>query len=401
VVLTGGGPAARTESVRATPTSNAMRFLDFGYSTVIGNRHVFGVAAAVWRGCCCFARSCRALRLPRAPFPCTDFFVKHPASADMTYGRRYVAQRIRRVPQEGQTRDRAVDRALGVATVNWLLIQAKCARRRGVPGSSTTSLRTPDALLGGLAGDRSELDPCQLRPDPQQVIRLLASTSQQGHLVGWGTTLLTLLLAIPCAYALAAAAAACSGDWLDGCPLLGAPPVPLVLLFLALLQLARQFGLGNQHLESARVCLTIPAFASPLAVLSGGGLLPKCPASLEESEHWLEALASGSVLRLDPCCFSPLARPVASNGRLRVSVQVGMSVSQIALNLAEPLRSCSTTLAPAMARIAGFSGFYAFPLWRFELRPRCLGQRAPLSAQLLLSFSADRGRGLTQGRQSG
>ena len=104
-------------------------------------------------------------------------------------------------------------------------------------------------------------------------------------IVGVSSTLLCLVLALPAAYALNRIPRRLSIH--SRLALVGAALFPYVLLFLALLELAREFNLGNQLLA-----LSLPdaALSQPLAILLLNNAFNDLPPELEDAAK-LEGLS--------------------------------------------------------------------------------------------------------------
>ncbi len=247
-----------------------------------------------------------------------------------------------------------------------------------------SSLRTPEALLAGAAGlSRGwTLSNYQqvLQGDPPFWRYLFNST-----VVGSLSTLLTLLLAVPCAYGLSRQRGALR-RWIDG-SLLAAAVFPTVLLFLALLQLARQWHLANNLLA---LCVPYAGLSLPLAVLLLRAGFAKLPPELEE-----QALLEGfSLLQRLRWVLLPLMAPTIVSTALLVFL---FSWNEFPIALTWLSRNELLTLAPAMARIAG-SSVFAVPYGAFAAAT-VLGS-VPLLALLLL-FQRQIVAGLTQGAIKG
>ena len=247
-----------------------------------------------------------------------------------------------------------------------------------------TSLRSPEALLAGTAGLASGWTLANyaevLRGDPPFWRYLLNST-----VVGGLSTLLTLVLAVPCAYALSRRGGLLR--LLVGGGLLAAAVFPYVLLFLALLQVARQFGLGNNLLA---LCLPYAGLSLPLAVLLLQAAFAELPVELEESAV-LEGFSLRQRLRW---ILLPLLAPAMVSTALLVFL---FSWNEFPIALTWLSRSELLTLAPAMARIAG-SSVFSVPYGAFAAAT-VLGS-VPLLALLLL-FQRQIVAGLTQGAIKG
>ncbi len=247
-----------------------------------------------------------------------------------------------------------------------------------------TSLRTPESLLAGLAGLGGGWTLANysavLQADPPFGLYLLNSS-----IVGALSTLLTLALAIPCAYALSR-----RGGLLKlviGGGLLAAAVFPYVLLFLALLQVARQLGLANNLLA---LCLPYAGLSLPLAVLLLQAAFADLPVELEENAL-LEGFSLGQRLRW---ILLPLIGPAVASTGLLVFL---FSWNEFPIALTWLSRSELLTLAPAMARIAG-SSVFTVPHGAFAAATVLGG--VPLLA-LLLIFQRQILAGLTQGAIKG
>ena len=247
-----------------------------------------------------------------------------------------------------------------------------------------TSLRTPEALLaGGSALGRgwtlsNYID--VLQGDPPFWRYLLNST-----VVGALSTLLTLILAIPCAYALSRRGGALR--LVVAGALLAAAVFPYVLLFLALLEVARALGLANNLLA---LCLPYAGLSLPLAVLLLQAAFAELPIELEENAV-LEGFSLWQRLRW---ILLPLMGPAIVSTALLVFL---FSWNEYPIALTWLSRSELLTLAPAMARIAG-SSVYSVPYGAFAAAT-VLGS-VPLLA-LLLIFERQIVAGLTQGAIKG
>lgn len=247
-----------------------------------------------------------------------------------------------------------------------------------------TSLRTPEALLAGAAalgrGWTLANYGAVLGSDPPFWRYLLNST-----VVGALSTLLTLALAIPCAYALSRRGGLLR--LLVGGGLLAAAVFPYVLLFLALLQVARQLGLANNLLA---LCLPYAGLSLPLALLLLQAAFSELPRELEENAV-LEGFSLWQRLRW---ILLPLMGPSVVSTALLVFL---FSWNEFPIALTWLSRSELLTLAPAMARIAG-SSVFTVPYGAFAAAT-VLGS-VPLLALLLL-FQRQIVAGLTQGAIKG
>ncbi len=164
-------------------------------------------------------------------------------------------------------------------------------------------------------------------------------------LVGLATTVLTLVLAVPCAYGLQKL----SGPirWGVGLALVAAAMFPTVLLFLALLEIARSFGLANNL-----IALSLPyaALSLPLAVLLLRAAFADLPAELEDAAR-LEGLDLAQRLRH---VLLPLLGPALASTAILVFLA---SWNEYAIALTWISRSDLLTLPIAIARIGGGSVF--------------------------------------------
>ena len=247
-----------------------------------------------------------------------------------------------------------------------------------------TSLRSADALLLGSAGLGGGWTLANytdvLSGDPPFWRYMLNST-----VVGALSTLFTLALAIPCAYALSRRGGLLR--LLVGGGLLAAAVFPYVLLFLALLEVARQLGLANNLLA---LSLPYAGLSLPLAVLLLQAAFAELPVELEEN-----ALLEGfSLLQRLRWILLPLMGPAVASTGLLVFL---FSWNEFPIALTWLSRSELLTLAPAMARIAG-SSVFTVPYGAFAAAT-VLGS-LPLLALLLL-FQRQIVAGLTQGASKG
>lgn len=244
-----------------------------------------------------------------------------------------------------------------------------------------TSLVTPEALVdpGSVsAGGFWTLENYRelLQSDPPFWRYLLNST-----IVGAATTALTLSLAVPCAYALQKRQGLIrSGVTLA---LLAAAIFPTVLLFLALLQLARSLGLGNHLLA---LSLPYSALCLPLAVLLLRVAFAELPPELEDAAR-LEGLSLAARLRH---VLLPLLAPALGSTAILVFLY---SWNEYPIALTWLSRPELLTLSPAVARLAG-SSLYSVPYGAFAA-VTVLGS-LPLLLLVLL-FQRSIVSGLTQG----
>jgi multiple sugar transport system permease protein len=248
-----------------------------------------------------------------------------------------------------------------------------------------TSLREPAALVGQGAGDLTggwTLSNYRqvLSGDPPFWRYLLNST-----LIGVSATAATLILAVPCAYAFGR-----QGPLLRRAvtlTVLAAAIFPYVLLFLALLEVARAFGLANQLLA-----LTLPyaGLSMPLAVLLMQSAFADLPPELEEAAR-LEGMGLLSRLRW---ILIPLIAPATASTAILVFL---FCWNEYPIALTWLSRDDLLTLPPAMARIAG-SSVFTVPYGAFAAAT-VLGS-VPLLVLVLL-FQRQIVSGLTQGSIKG
>jgi multiple sugar transport system permease protein len=248
-----------------------------------------------------------------------------------------------------------------------------------------SSLVSPEALVdpGGVAaGGFWTLDNYRqlLTADPPFWRYLLNST-----VVGAATTALTLGLAVPCAYGLQRQRGGLR--WAVTLALLAAAMFPTVLLFLALLQLARALGFGNQLLA---LSLPYSGLSLPLAVLLLRAAFADLPAELEDAAR-LEGLNLMARLRH---VLLPLLAPAL--GSTAILVFLG-SWNEYPIALTWISRPELLTLPPAIARIAG-SSLFTVPYGAFAAATVLGG--LPLLVLVLL-FQRSIVSGLTQGAIKG
>ncbi|MDM7952208.1 MAG: carbohydrate ABC transporter permease [Cyanobium sp. CZS 25K] len=206
-----------------------------------------------------------------------------------------------------------------------------------------TSLLRPEALVAPLLeGSPWTLANYQLvlSGDPP-FWRYLSNSA----LVGLVTTGLTLLLAVPCAYGLQKQRGPLR--WGVGLGLVAAAMFPTVLLFLALLEIARSFGLANDLLA---LSLPYTALSLPLAVLLLRAAFADLPVELEDAAR-LEGLDLGQRLRH---VLLPLLGPALASTGILVFLA---SWNEYAIALTWISRNDLLTLPIAIARIGGSSVF--------------------------------------------
>ncbi len=164
-------------------------------------------------------------------------------------------------------------------------------------------------------------------------------------IVGVASTFLCLFLAIPASYALNKISTKIAATARLG--LVGAALFPYVLLFLALLEIARDLNLGNNLLA-----LSIPyaALTQPLAVLLLSSAFHNIPSELEDAAK-LEGLSLWQRLRW---VLVPLIAPATASTAILVFL---FSWNEYPIALTWISESSKLTLPVAMARIAGSSVF--------------------------------------------
>ena len=157
------------------------------------------------------------------------------------------------------------------------------------------------------------------------------------------STLLTLLLAIPASYSLSKLAR--RSALIIKCLLIGCALFPYVLLFLALLEIARYLQLGN-----SLIALAIPyaALSQPLAVLLLTNAFSDLPSELEDAAR-VEGLG---VLQRFRWILLPLISPAIASTAILVFL---FSWNEYPIALTWISDSDKLTLPVAMARIAGSS----------------------------------------------
>ena len=246
-----------------------------------------------------------------------------------------------------------------------------------------TSLRPAEALSGG-GGDGAGWTLANyqnlLQGDPP-FLRILLNSA----VLGGGTTLLTLLLAVPCAYGLSRLDQRRSRQLTV--LVAAAAAFPAVLLFLALLEVARDWHLANSLLA---LCLPYSGLCLPLAILLLQAAFRDIPLELEEAAL-LEGMSLWQRLRW---VLLPLMAPAIASAALLLFI---FSWNEYPIALTWLSRTDLLTLAPAMARIAG-SSVFTIPYGAFAAAT-VLGS-APLILLMLL-FQKQIISGLTQGALKG
>ena len=202
-----------------------------------------------------------------------------------------------------------------------------------------TSLRPTEALTGELNGPASwTLIHYQqlLQGDPPFLLYLFNSA-----VVGATSTTLTLALAVPCAYGLSRIGRTAS----RGLSLLVATAAafPAVLLFLALLEVARDWQLANNLLA---LSLPYAGLCLPLAILLLQASFRDLPLELEEAAV-IEGMNLWQRLRW---VLLPLMAPAIASSALLIFI---FCWNEYPIALTWLSRSDLLTIAPAMARIAG------------------------------------------------
>ena len=182
-----------------------------------------------------------------------------------------------------------------------------------------------------------------LSSDPPFWRYLLNST-----VVAGASTVLTLVLAVPAAYVLAQLPLRWRRSIRSG--VIAAALFPYVLLFLALLELARNFHLGNSLFALA---LPYSALAMPLALLLLTAAFEGLPKDLDDAAR-LEGLTLRQRLRW---VMLPLIAPASASTAILVFL---FAWNEYPIALTWLSRSDLLTLPVAMARIAG-SSIYSIP----------------------------------------
>ncbi len=247
-----------------------------------------------------------------------------------------------------------------------------------------TSFCTPEALIKpfGDIHNRWTLDNYidLLSSDPPFMIYLLNS-----FIVASLTTLSTILIAIPASYSITRISKKARN--LIRLVLITAALFPYVLLFLALLELARHLNLGNNLLA-----LSIPytGLSLPLALLILTSAFNDLPKDLDEASK-LEGL---NVLQRLRWVLIPLIAPATASTSILVFL---FSWNEYPIALTWISRSELLTLPVAIARIAG-SSIYSVPYGAYAAAT-VLGS-LPLVI-LMIIFQRQIISGLTQGAIKG
>lgn len=160
--------------------------------------------------------------------------------------------------------------------------------------------------------------------------------------VGILATLLTLIIALPAAYSLSKLSTTKSN--LIRIILVGCALFPYVLLFLALLEIARALSLGNNLFA-----LALPYTASqPLAILLLGSAFTSIPPELDDAAR-VEGLTLINRFRW---IYIPLLAPAIASTAILVFL---FSWNEYPIALTWISETSKLTLPVAMARIAGSS----------------------------------------------
>lgn len=173
----------------------------------------------------------------------------------------------------------------------------------------------------------------------------LAQVLLNSALLGLTTTLLTLVLAVPCAYGLHRLRGRLRS--LLNVLLVGAALFPTVLLFLSLLQLARWFHLANHLLA---LSLPYAGLSLPLAILLLRAAIDDLPPELDDAGR----LDGMSNLQRFRWIVLPLITPTMASTGLLVFLA---SWNEYPIALTWLSRSDRLTLPAAMGRIASSSVF--------------------------------------------
>lgn len=243
-----------------------------------------------------------------------------------------------------------------------------------------TSFRPSDAITGSAGGWTLDHYLQQLQGDPPFFTYLINSA-----VVGASSTALTLALAVPCAYAFSRIGQRASRSLT--LLVAAAAAFPAVLLFLALLELARDWHLANNLLA---LSLPYAGLCLPLAILLLQAAFRDLPIELEEAAV-IEGMGLWQRLRW---ILLPLMAPAMASAALLIFI---FCWNEYPIALTWLSRSDLLTLAPAMARIAG-SSIYTIPYGAFAAAT-VLGS-TPLIL-LMLVFQRQIISGLTQGALKG
>ncbi len=171
-------------------------------------------------------------------------------------------------------------------------------------------------------------------------------------IVGIISTLITLFIAIPASYSLSKANKIISR--ISNYYLFGAALFPYVLLFLALLEFARRYNLGNNLLA---LCIPYSALSMPLAILILTSSFRQIPIEIEEAAR-IEGLNLIQRLRL---ILVPLMLPSISSTAILIFL---FSWNEYPISLTWISNENLLTLPVAISRIAG-SSVYSIPYGAF------------------------------------
>ncbi len=210
-----------------------------------------------------------------------------------------------------------------------------------------TSFCTPEAIINPfeVLGSRWTLDNYKnvLSSSPPFYIHLINST-----LVGIYTTVVTLLMAVPASYALCKVPK--NLQRISYLILVATALFPYVLLFLALLEIARSLNLGNNLFA-----LSIPyaGLSLPLAILILTSAFKDLPKDLEEAAK-LDGLNLWDRFRW---ILLPLIGPASGSTAILIFL---FSWNEYPIALTWISQSNLLTLPVSIARIAG-SSIYSIP----------------------------------------
>lgn len=199
------------------------------------------------------------------------------------------------------------------------------------------------------------------------------------------STILTLLLSIPASYILARSNKKVAV--FTRIYLLSAALFPYVLLFLALLEIARNFNLGNNLLA---LCIPYSALSMPLAILLLSSSFQQLPKEIEEA-----AIVEGfSFWQRLKWILVPLISPTVASTSLLIFI---FCWNEYPIALTWISKTTLLTLPVAIARIAG-SSVYSIPYGSFAAAT-VIGS-LPLLL-IVLIFQKQIISGLTQGAIKG
>ena len=203
--------------------------------------------------------------------------------------------------------------------------------------------------------------------------------------VGLLTTLLTLILSVPSSYILSRANK--TVEKVTRTYLLAAALFPYVLLFLALLELARAFNLANNILA---LCIPYSALSLPLSILLLTSSFKQIPKEIEEASI-IDGLNFFQRLRW---ILVPLITPAIASTSILVFL---FSWNEYPIALTWISNTELLTLPVAIARIAG-SSVYSVPYGAFAAAT-VIGS-IPLLL-IVMIFQKQIVSGLTQGAVKG